>query len=255
MKRAILVLGILIAAVTMYSIHKKSAKSSILEGTYYLDQMLRNQEMNDIQLTSSEITFTNKSGKVSIYVGCNKISGAFNTSKTNQFKLGETMSTKMFCPDPTENEFLQLLSKATQFKIKGELLEFYQKNKLLMILKKKKKVVAVTEITTYEGHYKLESILIDGKMRTDDYSKSSVAIEKGRIQCSVGCNGIGGDFITKGEKILPLKLMMTEMYCESVAKLEQLFVEHLNHVDMYEVENDRLNFYLKGELVLVLKRI
>ena len=254
MKRAFLLISILSASLVMYSIHNKAAKSGIPDGSYYVENMLSDQEMKQVSLSTSEIVFTNKSGRLSVYVGCNRISGKFSAGKTNQFKIGDMVSTKKMCSDTTENECLRLFSLANQYKLKNDCLELYQKDQLLMILKKKKKI-DVEERSNYEGHYKLESLLIDGKMKQGDYSKSSITIEKGRIQCTVGCNGIGGNFVTEGHKILPLKLMMTEMYCESVAKLEQLFVEHLNHVDMYEVENDTLNFYLKGELVLVFKRI
>lgn len=255
MKRAFLLICILCASFALYSIHKKPAKSGIPDGTYYIENMLIDQEMKQVKLLTSEIIFTKKTGRLSVFVGCNRISGKFSTGKSNQFKAGEMISTKMACPDMKENEFLQLLTKATKYKIKGEIIEIFEKNNLLIVLKKKKKDSPVEENTTYEGHYKLESMLMNGKLKTDNYSKSSVTIKKGHIQCSVGCNSISGEFITQGDKIIPLKLMMTEMYCESVARIEELFVNHLNMVDSYGLENGKLNFYLKGELVIVLRRV
>ena len=64
------------------------------------------------------------------------------------------------------------------------------------------------------------------------------------FSASTDCNGVGGEYIVKGNNITFNKMMSTLMYCES--SQEATFIKMLNETQSYL-------FTSKGELVLTMK--
>ncbi len=94
--------------------------------------------MTSISGEKTTITIDTKNKSFSANVGCNNISGRFNTNKNNIEPM-QLMQTEMYCADnKIEEPFVFNLSKVNAYQWKADQLQLCDKDTVLIVLKKKK---------------------------------------------------------------------------------------------------------------------
>ncbi len=254
MKRSILVFTLLFAAIIGFAGKRKPVRRLVLDGTYTLISLHQNGNMKTMNPATAEISFDPTTKTAAIYLGCNRITGNLEVKSNNQVKAFIVSSTRMACPDNIEDLFKNQFTKITRVASNGNLISLYAGNKKVMILKKKETKTPSETTPLTEGHYELNS-LFDGKeMRAGNYGKTKIAITSKDISCNVGCNSIRGAFKTEGNHVAPIKLTMTEMFCETVDALERQFVDMLAKTDSYRFDGATLELYNQKMLLMTFKR-
>lgn len=81
-------------------------------------------------------------------------------------------------------------------------------------------------------------VTIDGEKPVS--SKSELTIGEGRIGANVGCNGMGGDLLIKGGKLVIGGVVSTMMYCDGIMDQERAVSELLSADPVYQIEDGRL---------------
>ena len=105
------------------------------------------------------------------------------------------------------------------------------------------------------GTYQLVKMRNQNTLEAIEPGKTNIVIDTkaNQFSANVGCNSISGEFKTKKNKILPLKLMQTEMFCAD-NKIETPFVQHLMRVNAYVLTSKQLSFCEGKKVLLVLKK-
>lgn len=132
-----------------------------------------------------------------------------------------------------------------------QLLSFCLFITLPLIAQKTKK----KDLPSLTGTYQLIKMRNLQTLEAVEPNKTNIVIntKANQISANVGCNSISGEFKTKKNKILPLKLMQTEMFCAD-NKIETPFVQHLMHVNAYVLTSKQLSFCEGKQVLLVLKK-
>lgn len=66
------------------------------------------------------------------FMGCNNIRLKVVLSENNEIAFSDIISTKMFCEDPLESDFLKEITTINQYKIEGHYLSLYRDDQLVM---------------------------------------------------------------------------------------------------------------------------
>ncbi len=105
------------------------------------------------------------------------------------------------------------------------------------------------------GTYELVKMRNQNTLEAIEPGKTNIDIntKTNQISANVGCNSISGEFKTQKNKISPLKLMQTEMFCAD-NKIETPFVQHLMRVNAYVLTSKQLSFCEGKKVLLVLKK-
>jgi len=120
------------------NVHKESIKPNVsLTNTYFKALSLNDKEV-EVFNKEPYIKFQDN-GKVTGVLGCNSFYGSYKKEK-NSISFQNIASTKMMCPNiKTENTFSKVLQNTKTYKILGESMSFFDKNK--------------KEIATFKGVY------------------------------------------------------------------------------------------------------
>lgn len=254
MKRGLLILLLFTLSFDAYTQKKKTNKQPSLNGSYTMMSHRSEGKLKNVNLTESNLVFNSSEKSISIFVGCNRLTAQYQTQLNKKLKFTLISSTRMACPNNFEDIFKSNLSTITNYTFKDDILNLYKGKILIMQLQRDKNHSVPPTIVSLEGNYKLEQLYNGSNLVKGDFKKTSFQITQNQINCSVGCNRIGGEFKTNDHKILPLKLMMTEMYCADVDALEKQFVDALNQIDQYKLNDNILTFSVQNKILMILKR-
>lgn len=105
------------------------------------------------------------------------------------------------------------------------------------------------------GTYELVKMRNQNTLEAIEPGKTNIDIntKTNQISANVGCNSISGEFKTQKNKISPLKLMQTEMFCAD-NKIETPFVQHLMRVNAYVLTSKQLSFCEGKKVLLVFEK-
>ncbi|ANI88665.1 hypothetical protein A9P82_04815 [Arachidicoccus ginsenosidimutans] len=83
------------------------------------------------------------SGKISGFSGCNRFTGTYVLADNKSVKLGPLATTRMMCLDSncnkTEQEFLNKLSKVSNYKVDEKQLQLFSNDTLLLSFRRNNK--------------------------------------------------------------------------------------------------------------------
>jgi heat shock protein HslJ len=138
-KQSLLIVTILsLITLSVFAKKKCKPKPNELSGSYSLVQYKSTSTMTSISGEKTSITIDTKNKSFSANVGCNSISGRFNTNKNNIEPM-QLMQTEMYCAEnKIEEPFVFNLSKVIAYKWKSDQLQLCDKDTVLIVLKKKK---------------------------------------------------------------------------------------------------------------------
>lgn len=243
---------ILLLMTTMHLLAQSNRKSPCnnLLGTFSILKIRSGQNLQASLPNGAEIIFNPTEKKFNAYIGCNQMLGVYECNN-NKLAFNLQASTRMACIGNIEDQFKMNLSQINKYKWVKKQLHCFKDKKLLMVLLPLGKPKAEQSL---QGNYKLDSLWSGKSLFHADFSKTSCSILSNKITCNVGCNNISGEIRSTNQKIEPLKLMMTEMYCAAVDALEKQFVTCLESSTRYEIEGAYLKFYNEKQLLIVFKR-
>lgn len=234
---------------SMAQSNRKSPCGNLL-GTFSILKIRSGQNLQTSLPNGAEIIFNPSEKKFNAYIGCNQMLGVYECTN-NMLAFNLQASTRMACIGNIEDQFKMNLSQINKYKWVKKQLYCYKNKKLLMVLLPSGKPKSTQSL---QGNYKLDSLWSGKSLFHADFSKTRCSIQSNKITCNVGCNNISGEIQSAYQKIEPLKLMMTEMYCAAVDALEKQFVNCLESSTRYEIEGAYLKFYNEQQLLIVFKR-
>lgn len=84
------------------------------------------------------LTLESVSKKMTGNTGCNQMFGSFTTNQ-NKISFSDVGSTKMYCQEVKENEYLQMIAKVDSYKIESNQLVFMDKDNNVLLKYSKNK--------------------------------------------------------------------------------------------------------------------
>jgi heat shock protein HslJ len=100
-----------------------------IENIYWKLTLLNSKEIPSVKKGRREAHIILSNGKVKGNSGCNGFGASYILDNDKvSFDTNGFMMTRMFCKDSVENEFLKMIPKVVSYKIKGESLEFFDKD-------------------------------------------------------------------------------------------------------------------------------
>ena len=110
-----------------------------VQGTWVIvSQVDAKGNMDDLNM-GSVITIDLKTNAITANLGCNNMMGNWVEKKENKIKKVALAGTKMACDADLmrlETLFGKNMAKVTSYKFNGAMLEFYNRRKLVMVLKR-----------------------------------------------------------------------------------------------------------------------
>lgn len=140
MKKGFLLFLLIIAtAFFLFAKKKRSQHKMTLSGIYTLLEQMNNSHLMFVSYPKTKITIDEQKSTIHCYVGCNSIAGQFKT-KGNTIAPLHLSVTEMTCPELTddlEEKFISNLNLINRFTFSEGQLYLYNKDQLLIVLKKK----------------------------------------------------------------------------------------------------------------------
>lgn len=179
-------------------------------------------------------------GRLSGNGGCNSYSGPYSTTAST-LAIGPLLSTRIACPDSSENTYFAALQAATSYSADGSTLTIYTDTGETLVF---------AELPALEGVV-WELALIDGSPVV-----APVTLEFNADENSAGgqaCNSYGGSYVLAGDTISFSGLFSTMMACtdEGVMEQELAYFDALNSATRYAISGDTLTITYGDEQMLV----
>ena len=109
-------------------------------GSYTLYEQQQGDKKIKINIVHSDVVISE--GHITAFVGCNRIGGVWKTMGKNIVEPVQAVSTRMSCKDEinlVESNFNKNLSQINRFKLCKNKLCLYNRNKVLIVLKRNEK--------------------------------------------------------------------------------------------------------------------
>lgn len=188
--------------------------------------------------------------------GCNRYFGGYEVKGKELSIPGPLGTTRMACPDPImdqEGKYLQALQKVAQFEIDQKRLKlFYDDGQGVLNYTLKKAAPAKALL---DREWVLESYGEPGNLQTVS-EDAEITIEfksdEPRFGGSAGCNRYFGGYEMEDDELSTTgPIGSTEMWCEGKMEQEDQYLQALQKVSMFIIEENRLQlFYDDGKSVL-----
>ncbi len=140
MKKGFLLLLFFVTTTFLLFAKKKGIQHKTqLSGIYTLLEQMNNSHLMFVSFSKTKITIDEHKYSINCYVGCNSIAGQFKT-KGNTIAPLHLSVTEMICPELTddlEEKFISNLNLINRFTFSAGQLYLYNKDQLLIVLKKK----------------------------------------------------------------------------------------------------------------------
>lgn len=222
-------------------------------GTYLLARVIQEDGTLGESDVHGEIRFEQTGNQVFVYFGCNRITASFTDAPGWKCKTDILSSTRMACPNAIEDRFRNAFTITNRYTLARDTLTLFHDGDVTMIMVKQQPAKRGAPEDA-QGSFRLYRIREGKKLAGGNFRNSLIRIDGRQLNANVGCNGISGEWITDGQRIQPLRLGMTEMYCEEVDRLERLFVGHLEKLNRWRWKNGRLELLKDEQVLLVLIR-
>lgn len=191
--------------------------------------------------------------------GCNRMFGSVNV-QGRRLDFSNIGTTRMACVEPrarrVETAFVKALENADRFRERGNSLELYDRNRLVIRLS------SVTKQPPQEAIVRLEDrkwVLdaIEGKPVGKLGRTAFIVFDKQKQSAggNSSCNVFGGSYTTKGSTLRITDVISTMRACveDERMSIERQFLDGLQKTNRYEIEKEKLMLYRDKRLLLTLK--
>lgn len=195
--------------------------------------------------------------------GCNRVSGSLFI-EYSKIRFLNPASTMMMCENmELEKDFLDALSKTTDFKILGNQLLLSNPDAMLMTFydpdAELKERGTMNNDTT--NSYVLNDIWIIETLNDNPVAQTvgkdkvpqiEIHLDEMKFFGNGGCNNIFGKLKVYGSKINFSEIGSTRMMCQN--SIEPDFLTALKNTDSWKIENNRLYLIQDGKTIIVFKK-
>lgn len=211
-----------------------------------------------VESSKAFVEFVSAEKRFAGNAGCNRMFGKFEMNG-NEIKLSGIGTTKIFCSAEDvmklEGDFIKTLERTTRFEQKGETLDFYAGNNLILKFSEVAKTVSDGENsnTVKLGDKKWILASIAGKPLPKIETVPFLVFDKqkGSAGGNSSCNSFGGSYKTEGDKISITEIISTFIACgDERMNIEREFLGGLQKATRFEIKAGKLNLY-EGDTLLL----
>jgi len=211
-------------------------------------------EMGGAKVESSKafVEFVAAEKRFAGNAGCNRMFGKFEMNG-DKIKISGIGTTKMFCSAKgvmkLESNFVKALEQTTRYKQKGETLNLFAGNRLILKFSGAAKTVSDGENSNAAGLEDKKWILtsIAGKSLPKIETVPFLVFDKQKQSAGgdSGCNVFGGSYKTEGAKIGITEIISTQRACieDERMNIEREFFGNLQKATRFEIKAGKLNLY------------
>ncbi|WP_022829277.1 META domain-containing protein [Sphingobacterium paucimobilis] len=233
----------------------KNMNAALFDTKWQLTELNGKPVPNEVNGKQPFMSFEKNENRYSASGGCNGIGGTFELKSTKKIKFSQGMSTMMACPDMSvEQGINQMLGKADNFELTGDLLILKQGTTPVAKMKASKATSASTEL---EGTWEMDYVLHTSESFQALYPERKPTITfttaEHKVNGNSSCNNFFGDYKTsEGNRIKFGALGMTRMFCPGNG--ESVFVKNLEKVTRYSVSEGILTCISDDIVVMRFKK-
>jgi len=191
--------------------------------------------------------------------GCNRMFGKFETD-VDKIKLSGIGATKIFCSQEgimkLESDFTKALEQTTRFEQKGETLNFYAGNNLILKFSSAAKNKSESEnsnaVNLEDKKWILTSIAGKPLPKLEITPFLVFDTQKQSAGGDTGCNSFGGSYKAEANKISFIEIISTMRACieDERMNVEREFLGGLQNANRFEIKNAKLNLFQNDNLLL-----
>lgn len=195
------------------------------------------------------LSFSSKDGRYSATGGCNGIGGEYTLAKRNGVRFSKGMSTMMACEDMTvENGLRDIFEQADRYVVEGDSLKLYGDTEEALAI-----FVAVSDKTDkLAGTWELDYVMEPGASFDSLYAarKPTITFDviNKKVSGNSSCNNFSGKLNANENQISFGPMAATKMACPGSG--EQVFFNHLERVNSFDVQDDTLTMIM-GDIVVM----
>ncbi|WDF69528.1 META domain-containing protein [Sphingobacterium oryzagri] len=199
------------------------------------------------------LLFSEEDGRYSATGGCNGIGGEYTLAKNNGLKFSKGMSTMMACENmEIENGLRQVFEQASRYAVDGNSLLLYGDGETQLA----KFVALVDQTDKLTGTWELDYVMEPGSSFDSLYAAKKPTITfdvvNMKLNGNSSCNNFSGKLDVKGNQLNFGPMAATRMACPGAG--EQVFFNHLERVNAYDVQGDTLTMIMGDIVVMRWKR-
>ena len=218
-------------------------------------------QLNGASVTGSSTAYLEldaQQTKFNGHTGCNRMFGTVGIG-ARRLDFSNIGTTKMACVEPrarrVETEFVRALENADRFRVRGNTLELYDRNRIVV------KLVAPTKqdpdnggSETRLGNKKWTLEAIKGVPISRDGRTAFLNFEEARqsIGGNSSCNVFGGSYTATASTLRITDVISTMRACEEGDRMtiEREFLDGLRQANRYEIARGKLMLYRNQRLLL-----
>ena len=211
-----------------------------------------------VESSKAFVEFVSAEKRFAGNAGCNRMFGKFEMNG-NEIKLSGIGTTKIFCSAEDvmklEGDFIKTLERTTRFEQKGETLDFYAGNNLILKFSEVAKTVSDGEnsntVKLGDKRWILASIAGKPLPKIETVPFLVFDKQKGSAGGNSSCNSFGGSYKTEGDKISITEIISTLIACgDERMNIEREFLGGLQKATRFEIKAGKLNLY-EGDTLLL----
>ena len=187
--------------------------------------------------------------------GCNRMFGAVDI-QGRRIDFSNIGTTRMACADSrvvrTETLFVKALENADRFRLQGNSLELYDRNRMVARLTAPTKQRPQDSVGLEDRKWMLEAIK---GVPVSKAGRGAFAVfdpKKTSVGGNSNCNVFGGNYKTVGQTLKITGIISTMRACEEDDRMtiEREFLDGLQRADRFEIERGKLKLYRNDRLLL-----
>jgi heat shock protein HslJ len=217
-------------------------------------------EINGLPVRNASpfIEFNSTEKRFAGNAGCNQMFGTFEVNE-NTIKLSGIGSTRMFCSSvgvmKMETDLVKALQQATRFEQKGNTLNLYAQNNLILkflAANNKSGNGSTSGVKLEDKKWILTAIA--AKCVQDFEEKPFLVFNKKQSSAvgNSGCNHYSGKYKSTGSKISITGIIQTMKACAENERMnvERQMLDALKQTNRFEIKTGKLNLYRANKLLL-----
>lgn len=236
MNKLAIVLAIVIGAVGSVSAQGVTKRWKLVE----VDGMnVRDASNAYIEVSDDQTRFTGNTG-------CNRMFGGVEI-QGRRVDFSNVGTTRMACVEPrarrVETAFVKALENADRFRERGNLLELYDRSRVVARLSSPPQQTVSLEDRKW---------VLDGAGKLGQTAFVVFDKKKQSAGGNSSCNVFGGNYTTKGESIKFTDIISTMRACveDERMSIERDFMDGLQNANRYEIKGEKLMLYREKKLLL-----